>query len=86
MPELSRFYGIIIRIFYGDHEPPHFHATYQDEQIKVNLNTLEVIEGDMSRRAQALVLEWAALHRSELRQAWGLASRNQEPSQIQPLD
>ena len=86
MPELSRFYGIIILMFYGDHPPAHFHAVYQAEGIKVNINTLEVIEGRMSRRAQALVLEWAALHRAELRQAWDLASRNQEPSKIAPLD
>ena len=44
MPELSRFYGIVIRMFYGDHAPPHFRAVYQGEQIKVNINTLEVIE------------------------------------------
>jgi len=86
MPELSRFYGIIIRMFYGDHLPPHFHAAYQGEEIKVNINTLEVIEGRMSRRAQALVLEWAALHRAELRQAWEQASTNKEPSKIAPLD
>jgi hypothetical protein len=52
----------------------------------VNNNTLEVIEGDMPRRARALVLEWVALHRGELRQAWDLASRNQAPSKIQPLE
>jgi hypothetical protein len=86
VPELSRFYGIIIRMFYGDHPPPHFHAVYQGEEMKVNINTLEVIEGDMPRRARALVLEWAALHRAELRQAWDLASRNQEPSKIPPLE
>ncbi len=86
MRELRRFYGIIIRMFYGDHAPPHFHAVYQGEAIKVNINTLEVMEGDMSRRARALVLEWAALHRAELRQAWELASRNQEPSKIAPLE
>ena len=73
-------------MFYGDHPPPHFHAVYQGEVIMVNISTLEVIEGRMSRRAQALVLEWAALHRTELRQAWDMASRNQEPSKIQPLD
>ena len=86
MPELSRFYGIIIHMFYGDHPPPHFHAVYQGEEIKVIINTLEIIEGSMSRRAQALVLEWAALHRTELRQAWDLACRNQEPSKIAPLE
>jgi hypothetical protein len=86
MPELSRFYGIIIRMFYGDHAPPHFHAVYQGQEIKVNINTLEVIEGDMSRRARALVLEWAALHPLELRQAWEAASSNQQPSKIAPLE
>ena len=88
MPTISMFYGIIIRMYFapGEHPPPHFHAVYQGEEIKVNVNTLEVIEGSMSRRAQALVLEWAALHRAELRQAWDLASRNQEPSKIPPLE
>jgi len=86
MPELSRFYGIIIRMFYGDHPPPHFHAVYQDDEIKVNIDTLEVIEGSMKRRAQALVLEWAALHRAELRRAWELASTNQETFKIAPLE
>ena len=86
MPELSRFYGIIIRMFYGDHPPPHFHAVYQGEQVQVDINTLEVMAGHMSRRALALVLEWAALHRAELRQAWERASANQEPSKIPPLE
>jgi hypothetical protein len=86
MPELSRFYGIIIRMFYGDHPPPHFHAVYQGEQVQVDINTLEVIEGHMSRRALALVLEWATLHRVELRHAWEQASTNQEPSKIPPLE
>ena len=67
MPELSRFYGIIIRMYYGDHAPPHFHAVYQGEEIKVDINTLEVNEGEMSRRAQTLVIEWAIMHRGELR-------------------
>jgi len=52
----------------------------------VNINTLEIMEGDMSRRARVLILEWAELHRSELRRAWELASRNQEPSKIAPLE
>ena len=86
MPELSRFYGIIIRMFYSDHPPPHFHAAYQGEQITVSINTLEVIDGQMSRRAVALVLEWATMHQGELRQAWDLASRNQQPSKIAPLE
>jgi len=86
MPELSRFYGIIIRMFYDDHPPPHFHAVYQGEQIQIKIEILAVMNGSMRRRALALVLEWAALHRDELRQAWEQASHNQEPSKIAPLD
>jgi hypothetical protein len=86
VPELSRFYGIIIRMFYSDHPPPHFHAVYQGNVIMVDINTSEVLQGDMPRRARGLVLEWAALHRAELQHAWDLASRNQEPSKIQPLE
>jgi hypothetical protein len=73
-------------MFYGDHPPPHFHAAYQGQEIKVDINTLGVIEGKMSRRAVSLVLEWAALHQAELRQAWDLASTNNEPSKIAPLE
>lgn len=86
MPELSRFYGIIIRMFYSDHAPPHFHAVYQGEEIMIDINTLEILEGQMSRRALALVMEWASVHRSELRQAWEAASTNKEPSKIAPLE
>jgi len=86
MPELTRFYGIIIRMFYGDHLPPHFHAVYQGEEVQVNIETLEVMEGSISRRSLALVLEWAVQHRDELRRAWDLASRNREPGKIAPLE
>jgi hypothetical protein len=86
MPELSRFYGIIIRMYYSDHPPPHFHAAYQGEEIKVDINRLEVMEGTMARRAVALVLEWAGLHQVELRQAWERASANIELSKIAPLE
>ena len=86
MPELSRFYGIIVRMFYDDHPPPHFHAAYQGEEVQVNIETLEVMKGGIRRRALVLVIEWAAIHRDELRRAWNVASRNQEPDKIPPLD
>jgi hypothetical protein len=63
VPELSRFYGIIIRMYYGDHPPPHFDAVYQGEEVQVNIDTLAVEKGRIRRRALALVLEWAAMHR-----------------------
>ena len=86
MPTISTFFGIIIQMFWREHAPPHFHAVYAEFEAEIDVRTLEVIRGALPRRALALVLEWAALHRDELRQAWEQASHNQEPSKIQPLD
>jgi len=73
-------------MFSGDHPPPHFHAVYQGEEVQVNILTLEILRGGLPRRALALVLEWAVLHRNELQEAWDAASRNQEPAKIKPLE
>ena len=86
MPELCRFFGIIIRMFYNDHEPPHFHAVYGDDEVSVNIETLSIISGSLPRRAHALVLEWAAVHRDELRAAWNNANAGTKPSSIDPLE
>lgn len=85
MPEISRFYGIVIKMFYNDHQPPHFHAEYGGDQLVVNLNTLAVIAGKLPPRATGLVMEWAAVHQGELRDVWE-QSRNMVPlSKIDPL-
>jgi len=85
MPELSRFYGIVIKMYYNDHNPPHFHAEYGSDQMVVDANTLGVIGGRLSPRATGLVMEWAAQHQLELLQAWQQA-RNMEPlDRIDPL-
>ena len=85
MPELSRFYGVVIKMYYNDHNPPHFHAEYGSDQMVVDANTLAVIGGRISPRATGLVMEWAAQHQSELLQAWQQA-RNMEPlDRIDPL-
>ncbi|HEY3356275.1 MAG TPA: DUF4160 domain-containing protein [Polyangia bacterium] len=86
MPELSRFFGIIIRMFFNDHQPAHFHALYGDHEALIVIETLAVYRGALPRRALALVLEWAALHRDELREAWTLAQGGQLPPAIEPLD
>ena len=75
MPELSRFYGIVIKMYYNDHNPPHFHAEYGDGQMVVDIDTLAVIGGRLAPRATGLVMEWAAQHQDELRDAWALARR-----------
>lgn len=86
MPEISRFFGIIIRVFFNDHEPAHFHAAYGDHEALIEIDTLVVYRGELPRRALALVLEWAALHREELRQDWLLARQGQGLLPIAPLD
>ena len=86
MPTISAFYGIIIQMFWNDHAPPHFHALYGEYEVMININTLEIIKGKMPRRALALVLEWASLHRSELIKDWNLCEQNQHPQKIAPLE
>jgi len=86
MPELSRFFGIVIRMFYSDHEPAHFHAIYREYEALIEIETLSVFRGSLPRRALALVLEWAALHRAELREDWQRARNGETLNQIEPLD
>ena len=86
MPEISRFFGIIIRIFFNDHDPAHFHASYAEHEALIEIETLMVLRGELPRRAMALVLEWAVLHRPELRSDWELGRLGQPPKPIAPLD
>ena len=86
MPTISMFYGILIQMFWDDHAPPHFHALYAEYEVIIDIKTLEMIRGSMPRRALALVLEWAAQHRSELIEDWKLCEQNQTPYKITPLE
>ena len=72
MPELSRFFGLVIFMFYNDHPPPHFHVRYGDQRAIIDIRTLAVLGGSGSHapRALGLVTEWAALHQGELVDAW----------------
>ena len=85
MPEISRFYGIVVQIYFGDHPPPHFHARYAGHAIKVDIETLSVIEGQIPARALGLVIEWAQLHQQELREAFARAANLEPPGKIAPL-
>lgn len=85
MPEISRFLGIIIRIFFKDHAPPHFHAEYCDYEISVDIHT-GVVEGKFPKRALKAVLEWYDLHREELLVDWKLAAEGKLPNKIEPLE
>ncbi len=85
MPEISRFFGIVIAMYYDDHMPPHFHAIYGSEKAEFRIDPLGVLKGRLSPRALALVTEWAALHQAELMEAWDLRTSGQKPPKIEPL-
>lgn len=85
MPTISRFYGILIQMYFADHAPPHFHALYAESEALIAIQTFEVIRGELPPRAMALVLEWAQQHRNELMKDWYLCVQNQMPEKIRPL-
>ena len=70
----------------GEHNPPHFHALYAEYEAQIDIQTLEVIEGKLPRRALVMVLEWANEHRAELVDAWNLCRAKQLPKPIRPLE
>ena len=70
MPEIARFYGIVIKLFFGDHPPTHFHAVYGEFVGLFNIDTLEIIEGDLPTRARKLVIEWRTINKDELKKMW----------------
>ena len=85
MPEISRFFGISIKMFFGDHVPPHFHAEYGDYKAQVNIRTHLIIAGNLPPRVLGMVVEWASLHQDELSELWELASKNLPLHRIEPL-
>jgi hypothetical protein len=85
MPEISRFFGIVIAMYYDDHPPPHFHAIYGSEKAEFCIDPPGLLKGRLSPRALALVSEWAAMHQEELLEAWGQRAEGQRPRKIEPL-
>jgi hypothetical protein len=86
MPRVSRFYGIVIAMYYNDHAPPHFHVRYAEHEASIEIESLSYLEGKLPRRAYGLVLEWAAAHRQELRENWDLAREGLPLATIEPLE
>jgi hypothetical protein len=86
MPELSRFYGIVIKMFFADHTPPHFHAQYEEQEALIDINRLSIISGKLSPRALGLVMEWASIHQAELKIEWEKATTLQPLGKIAPLN
>ena len=77
MPEISRFYGIKIKMYFNDHAPPHFHAEYQGKIGKYEIDPVRLLEGKIPPTAHKLVLQWAKLYKKELITNWKLSKRKQ---------
>jgi hypothetical protein len=85
MPTISVFYGIVIRMYWREHGPPHFHALYGEHEAIIDVRGLQPIRGTLPKRAMTLVQEWASEHRDELLENWDLCSHLSPPKPIAPL-
>ena len=86
MPEISRFFGIVVQMYYNDHEPPHFHVRYSGQRALIAIEDLAILRGELSPRVLSLVREWAAIHRDELIEDWNLARAEAQLRPIAPLE
>jgi len=84
MPEIARFYGIVIYMFYNDHNPPHFHIKYQDYEAVIDIRE-GTISGILPRRALNLIYDWLDMHQQELLENWKLAKERMPLNKIEPL-
>ena len=85
MPRISEFYGILIRMYYGDHGIPHIHARCGGEDASFAIETGEMIEGKMPHKKERMVREWIKMHKSELMTNWQMVSSGKTPHKIEPL-
>jgi len=86
MPEISRFFGISIKMFYGEHLPPHFHAWYGEYKALIDIHGLVVIGGYLPPRALGMAVEWASQHQGQLLDLWDRAASNQPLYKVPPLE
>ena len=88
MPAISMFYGIIVYMYFMDnrqHNKPHIHAKYQDDEVVVTIPEGEILEGNIPRAKMKLLLAWVELHKDELVADWELAVSGEQPFKIDPL-
>ncbi len=86
MPEISRFFGIVIRMYFDDHDPPHFHVAAAGRTARVSIFPVGLLNGDLPPRTLALVVEWASLHQAALLRNWELLRLDQSPERVAPLE
>lgn len=85
MPEISRFFGIIIRMYSDEHNPPHFHAEYAEYRATFSIETGQMIQGDFPNQKSALVTAWAIIHKSDLLKNWNILAEGLGAKKINPL-
>ena len=85
MPELCRFRGVVIQMYFYDHAPPHFHARFNELSVQIAIRDFALIGGSVPPRILGMIVEWASLHQDELLAAWELARHGQAPGPIAPL-
>jgi len=85
MPELSRFLGMVISIYFDDHNPPHFHVEYNDNEALISIGDLSVLKGNLPPRVMGLAMEWARLHQTELLENWNMVKDSGKYYKIDPL-
>ena len=86
VPEISRFFGIVINMYFDDHAPPHFHARYAEFEAQVQIDPAEILTGALPRRAFSLVADWARIHQAALFENWRRAQAREELFRIPPLE
>jgi hypothetical protein len=86
MPTISTFYGIIIKMYFDDHAPPHFYVEYGECELIVGIAPIRILKGQAPNRVCSMVLEWAALRQEELLSDWKLCKSLQTPFPIEPLE
>ncbi|MES2795572.1 MAG: DUF4160 domain-containing protein [Bacteroidota bacterium] len=86
MPQISRFFGIIIYMYFDDHNPPHFHAHYGEFKAVIAIKDFALLEGKLPAKTLGLVVEWAVLHQNELFINWSLMEKDQPMLKIDPLE
>jgi hypothetical protein len=85
MPRISSFYGILIYMYYKEHNPPHFHAHYGEYKAEIGINDFALLEGKLPPKAMAMVVEWGMLHQTELQENWRRVQEHEMLNSIEPL-
>jgi len=86
MPEISRFFGIIVTMNYSEHPPPHFHVRYSGQKAIIAIETLALLQGKLSPRVLGMVIEWATIHQNDLLENWQLARQHAPLRKVEPLE